>query len=88
MENRNENTVANPTGVQKFLDSDLAESIRVELRTMVEDPHFNTRSTYSPSIDGDQLEFVEKHINYLSKHLAVNPQHYLSNLRLMTRISK
>lgn len=80
--------MSKPLGVQKFLNSELADSLRAELRSMVDDPQFNTRSTYSPSSDGDTLEFVEKHMTYLSKHLTLNPQHYLSNLRLMTRINK
>jgi hypothetical protein len=79
--------MSNPLGVQKFLDSDLAESIRAELRSMMDDPQFNTQSTYSPSTE-EKLAFDDKHIAYLSKHRTLNPQHYLSNLRLMTRISK
>lgn len=79
--------MSNPLGVQKFLDSELAEALREQLKSMVDDPQFNTQSTYSPSsVDG--LDFVDKHIAYLSKHLSLNPQHYLSNLRLMTRINK
>ncbi|MES2876154.1 MAG: hypothetical protein V4678_01660 [Patescibacteria group bacterium] len=69
---------------QQFLDSELAIQIRAELTQMVEDPNFNTRSSYSAASNGDVL-FVDKHINYLSSHLAVNPDQYLSNLKLITR---
>ena len=74
-------------GVQKFLASDLAKTLRAELQSMVDDPQYNTQTSYSPTSE-ERLEFVDKHILYLSKHLSLNPQHYLSNLRLMTRISK
>ena len=79
--------MSNPLGVQKFLDSELAESIRAELRSMMEDPQFNTKATYSPSTV-ENMTFDERHMAYLSKHRTLNPQHYLSNLRLMTRINK
>jgi len=77
--------VSSPLGVQKFLNSKEAEEIRAELHRMMEDPSFNTESTYSPSSDADEYFFVDKHMKYLSQHLSLNPQHYLSNLRLMTR---
>lgn len=71
---------------QKFLKSEAADLIREDLKQMVESPNFNTRSTYSPSSEVDLL-FVDKHMKYLSQHPNLNPQHYLSNLRLMTRIN-
>ncbi len=76
--------MSSPLGVQKFLNSKEAEDIREELRKMMEDPRFNTDSTYSPDSVGEFF-FVDKHMKYLSQHLTLNPQHYLSNLRLMTR---
>jgi len=72
--------------VKKFLASEEATSLRAELEKMVTSPLFNTKSTYSPaSLDSDLL-FVDKHMTYLSKHPTTNPQQYLSNLRLMTRL--
>lgn len=71
-------------GSQKFLASDAAKSIRADLEKMMSDPGFNTVSTYSPTSVEDVL-FADKHLKYLSQHPNVNPAHYLSNLRLMTR---
>lgn len=72
-------------GAKKFLSSDEGDLIRQELEGMMTNPQYNTTSTYSPASEG-QLTFVDKHMDYLSKHPAVNRQHYLSNLRLMTRV--
>jgi len=77
--------MAKSLSAQRFLDSKEAESIRVTLSNMMTDPEFNTRSMYSPAAGGDVL-FVDKHMDYLSQHTTLNVEHYLSNLRLMTRI--
>lgn len=71
---------------QKFLDSDEAKLINSDLENMVADPYFNTQSTYTTS-SGNCLSFVDKHMKYLSDHPKLNPRHYLSNLKLMTRIN-
>ena len=70
---------------QKFLASDEAELIRVDLKKMTKDPCFNTKSMYSAA-SVDDVTFVEKHMKYLADHPKLNPQQYLSNVRLMTRI--
>lgn len=77
--------MSNTLSAQKFLKSAEAEAIRVTLRSMMLSPDFNTTSTYSPSSEA-MLTFEEKHMNYLSQHTTMNVDHYLSNLRLMTRI--
>ena len=77
--------MANSLGSQKFLASDEAQLIRLDLEKMMTDPAFNTTSTYSPT-SIDSVLFVDKHMKYLSQHPNLNPQQYLSNLRLMTRI--
>jgi len=77
--------VSNPLSVQKFLASDAAKIAREDLVKMMDDPCFNTTSMYSPSSD-DKMLFVDRHMKYLGQHPSLNPQHYLSNLRLMTRI--
>ena len=69
---------------KQFLDSEQASEIRDRLIRMMNDPGYNTKSTYSASAKGDVL-FVDKHINYLSLHLDTNPDQYLSNLRLITK---
>ena len=72
---------------QKFLDSDEAEDLREALKLMVTDKSYNTEVTYSAG-SGHTIEFVEKHMKYLSDHPKLNPDHYLSNLRLMTRLNR
>ena len=77
--------MAKSLSAQRSLDSKEALLIRVTLSNMMTDPEFNTRSMYSPAAGGDVL-FVDKHMEYLSQHTTLNVEHYLSNLRLMTRI--
>ena len=77
--------MAKSLSAQRFLDSEEAKEIRDILTSMMTDPEFNTKSMYSPSAGGDVL-FVDKHMEYLSQHTTLNVNHYLSNLRLMTRV--
>ena len=70
---------------QKFLDSEEAIRIKTALEKMVDDPAFNTEPTYTTGAD-PSWSFVDKHMTYLSEHPKLSPQHYLSNLRLMTRL--
>ena len=72
---------------QKFLDSDVAAAARKELQRMVDDTGYNTLSVYAANLDHN-LPFVEKHMKYLSDHPKLNPDHYLANLRLMTKIKR
>ena len=69
---------------QQFLDSQAAADLRDELVEMMENPSYNTRASYSALLNGD-IDFVEKHMNYLSSHLSVDPSQYMSNLRLITK---
>lgn len=68
----------------EFLKSAQATEIKKELTRMMGDPQYNTRARYSPQANGD-MTFVDKHITYLSRHLEINPDQYLSNLRLITK---
>lgn len=77
--------MSNTLSAQKFLKSTEAEEIRSVLRGMMKSREFNTTSTYSPTSEGP-LSFEDKHMQYLSQHTAMNPNHYLSNLRLITKI--
>lgn len=77
--------MAKSLGAQRFLDSTEAKEIRNILIEMMSDPAFNTRAMYSPAAGGD-VPFVDKHLEYLSQHPSLNVEHYLSNLRLMTRV--
>ncbi len=68
-----------------------AEGVEVEqlLRSMVADSTYNTKSSYSANsglYPDNLMPFVDKHMNYLISHPAINIRHYISNLRLITRI--
>lgn len=72
-----------------FIDDIEATEIERRLRAMVEDTSFNTESGYSSNgilYPDNIMPFVDKHMAYLRSHSGINPQQYLSNLRLMTRI--
>lgn len=69
---------------KEFLNSPAATEIRNELTRMMNDSGYNTQPRYSALAKGEVL-FVDKHITYLSLHLDVNPSHYMSNLRLITK---
>lgn len=72
-----------------FLGSELAVQIEEMLRTMAQDSAYNTGSTYSADAEhypDNLIPFVDKHMNYLKTHPNLDPHHYISNLRLMTRI--
>ncbi len=72
---------------QKFLDSEAATLIHEQLVQMMNDKTFNTSSTYAATRENN-LPFDEKHMNYLSDHPKLNPDHCVANLRLMTRIKR
>jgi len=73
---------------QNFFDSEIGVHIRDLLQAMVSDAHYNTQAAYSA--DAEQypdhvIPFVDKHMNYLYMHPALEPLKYIANLRLMTR---
>jgi len=63
--------------------------IKEALQKMVADASYNTRPSYSANVAiyPDRLmPFVNKHMDYLRNHPATDPWHYVSNLRLITRL--
>jgi hypothetical protein len=71
-----------------FFDTEEGIKIIEKLRIMALDQDFNTDSSYSANsvlYPDNQIPFVEKHMRYLITHPAMDPDHYLANLRLMTR---
>lgn len=73
---------------QLFLESPEGIAAYQELIKMVENDEYNTTSTFSPSAQDGNLAFIDKHMSYLCAHLNVNTTHYLSNLRLITKVRK
>ncbi len=72
-----------------FFDSEEGSEVKRELRQMANDSAYTTESSYNANevlYPGNHMTFVEKHMHYLNTHRNVNPQQYLSNLRLMTKV--
>lgn len=60
------------------------------LRVMESDPSYVTEPAYRANTllwPDNLISFVDCHLAYLKAHPATNPNHYLSNLRLMLRKS-
>ena len=58
------------------------------LKKMALDTTYTTADSYSSDsvLHPDNLiSFVDKHVEYVLSHPGTNPEHYVSNLRLMTR---
>ncbi len=72
-----------------FVDSEEGLAIERSLQLMARDRSYNTKSSYSANAvkhPNHRISFVDKHMNYLSAHPNLDPQHYVANLRLITRI--
>ena len=64
-------------------------SVRYQLQQIDMDSAFNTSASYSANTTlyaNNSITFVDKHMAYLNNNPHVNPDLYLSNLRLITRI--
>ena len=64
------------------------EEITETLKAFVDDPTMHTNDTYSPTASeypDNRVPFVEYHLAYIRTHKNINPEHYLSNLRLMIK---
>lgn len=73
----------------EYLNSQEAYEIKQKLKKIALDDTYNTQPTFSA--DSNQypdnlMPFVDKHMNYLLMHPSTNPEQYLSNLRLKTRM--
>ena len=64
------------------------EEIRTALQVMEANPALVTKSAFRANTEkwpDNTISFVESHMAYLKLHPKTDPQHYLSNLRLMLR---
>lgn len=75
----------NTLAIEKYLETDAAKAACETLEEMVASPDYHTESSYSPTSD-ERVSFIDKHVRYLSTHRNVDYHHYLSNLKLMTKI--
>lgn len=70
-------------------DSEIGTEIRKALCDLEADPAYVTLVSYTSDREkypDGTMPFVDKHLLYLHLHRAVNPLHYLSNLRLQLRL--
>lgn len=72
---------------EAFFKSESGRAAKAELTVMEKDPRYNTLGSYSAKLAHD-MPFVKRHMKYLSEHPKLNPDHYLSNLKLMTKIKR
>ncbi len=64
------------------------EEISTVLRKLEDDPAFVTNPAYRANTSlfpDNSISFVDAHLTYLKSHPKLDPNHYLANLRLMTR---
>ncbi len=62
--------------------------IKQALEKMVSDPNMITKSGYRANAEqwpDNRISFIDMHLTYLKAHPAVDPELYLSNLRLKIR---
>lgn len=80
-----------PTYKKKVNFSDTIQGLEIEeeLRNLDQNKLYNTEATYSANSSlypNNIIPFVDKHMAYLTSHPSVDPDLYMANLRLMTRI--
>jgi hypothetical protein len=71
-----------------FFDSEQGIKFKQILEDMADDTAYNTVATYSADAvqyPDNLIPFVDKHMNYINTHPSIDPDHYLANLRLITR---
>ncbi len=74
-----------------IFESEKGAEIEQALRLMATDSTYNTTASYVANTavyPDNRITFVEKHMNYLNNHQDIDPDQYLSNLRLIARIRR
>jgi hypothetical protein len=72
-----------------FQESEMGVEVEKLLRDMVLNAAYHTAASYSANsttYPNNLIPFVDKHMNYLQAHPKTDPQHYMANLRLSTRL--
>ena len=72
-----------------FFETEDGKELLEVLKSMHSDARFNTEPTFSSDVESypdNLMPFVDKHVKYIRNHPATNPQHYLANLRLITKV--
>jgi len=72
-----------------LFESEEGVRIKQTLQFMVGSSVYNTEPSYSANTvvyPNNLIPFVDKHLSYLNSQPSVDIEHYLANVRLMTRI--
>lgn len=73
----------------KGMDSEQEAEVLQSLTKMESDSSYNTQPRYHSNAEkypGNTISFAQTHLAYLKKFPAIDPQSYVSNLKLITRI--
>ena len=65
------------------------DSVLIDLKKLEKDPQYNTKSRYHSDVErypNNLITFAQSHIEHLKKFPNINPDQYISNLKLMTKI--
>lgn len=74
--------------LNSFGSEEQVAEVKAQLTQMVDDNIYNTQSSFSANNElypSGKIPFVDKHIAYLMTHKGLDPRHYVSNLRLITK---
>jgi len=72
-----------------FFETEEGKRVEQTLKIMAKDNAYSTEPSYSANTKlypNNIIPFVNKHMDYLKSHPTTDPSHYLSNLRLITRV--
>lgn len=72
-----------------FISTEKGQEIRNKFLLMAADATYYTASSYSANkllYSDNLIPFVDKHMNYLVSHPMLDPDKYLANVKLVTRI--
>ena len=72
-----------------FAETEKGKEIRHKLWLLTEDNQYNTSSSYSANellYPDNLMPFIDKHMNYLINHPMLDPDTYMSNIKLLTRL--
>lgn len=64
------------------------QDIRNALQAMKENSNLETNPSFRANSEkwpGNEISFIDNHLEYLRQHPKTDPRHYLSNLRLQLR---
>lgn len=76
------------TKKQDFFDTPEGKEIEATLKYISSSEDYVTSSSYNPNGElymNNSMTFLEKHMAYIRNHPKVNPEQYVSNLKISSR---